>query len=117
MKNKAKPASKPAAKSPPIPASKAKAPKAKPSPWREYDCEEDLLFLGDPGNYEFDCAIIGLAERFGGTRAIAYDTDKVIEVLIRNGMDFESAREWYEFNIIGSFLGDHTPIFICTDPM
>ncbi len=71
--------------------------------------EEDLLFLDGP---EFDVAIVGVLERFGATDAVCYDYDKVIQVLIDQGMDAEDAREWYEFNILGAWMGDTTPVFV-----
>ncbi len=71
--------------------------------------EDDLLFLDGP---EFDVAIVGVLERFGATDAVCYDYDKVIQVLIDQGLDADDAREWYEFNILGAWMGDTTPVFV-----
>jgi len=69
----------------------------------------DLLVL-EP-NY-FDKAIIGMAQRIG-LDAICYDRDKVIEILMEEeGMSFEDAIEHFEYNIIGSWVGDSTPLFL-----
>ena len=69
----------------------------------------DLLVL-EP-NY-FDKAIIGMVQRIG-LDAICYDRDKVIEILMEEeGMSFEDAIEHFEYNIIGSWVGDSTPLFL-----
>ena len=69
----------------------------------------DLLVL-EP-NY-FDKAIIGMVQRIG-LDAICYDRDKVIEILMEEeGMSFDDAIEHFEYNIIGSWVGDSTPLFL-----
>jgi len=73
--------------------------------------EEDLLFLDGP---EFDVAIVGVLERFGATDAVVYNYNQVIQVLIDQGMDVDDAREWYEFNILGAWMGETTPVFVRT---
>ena len=61
----------------------------------------------------FDDAIIGVSERFGRSPVIAYDKDKCIQVLMdRDGMDYEDAIEFFNFNLIGAWVGDGTPEFI-----
>lgn len=69
---------------------------------------EGLLFLSE---VEFDEAIIGVAERIGMEAVVAYDTDKVIEILARE-MTEEEAVEYFEFNILGAYVGERTPIFV-----
>ena len=75
----------------------------------ELSTEDDLLFLDGP---EFDVAIIGVLERFGAVSAACYDYEKVMQVLMDRGMNAEDAREWYEFNILGAWMGDTTPVFV-----
>ena len=61
----------------------------------------------------FDDAIIGVSERFGRSPVIAYDKDKCIQVLMdRDGMDYEDAIEFFNFNVIGAWVGKGTPEFI-----
>jgi hypothetical protein len=43
-----------------------------------------------------------------------YDVDKMIETLISQGMDRDEAIEYYEFNIVGAYVGELTPIFVST---
>ena len=60
----------------------------------------------------FDAAIVGIGERFTSW-FVVYDYDKVIEILMtRDGMDHEDAIEWYEFNIVGAWVGENTPCFV-----
>ena len=61
----------------------------------------------------FDEAIIGLHR--GGHSCVVYDEGKVIDILVdRDGMSFEEAVEYYDFNISGAHMGPNTPIFIQT---
>ena len=61
----------------------------------------------------FDEAIIGVVERLG-TQAICYDTEKVIEILMRD-MSEEEAWEYFQYNIAGAWVGEHTPFFLTKD--
>jgi hypothetical protein len=61
----------------------------------------------------FDKAIIGMAERIGLGPVVAYDVEKIIEILMtRDEMSYEEAYEYFDFNIQGAWMGDFTPIFI-----
>ena len=74
------------------------------------DYLEEAMFL-DPAEL-FDEAIIGVAERAGGLGVVAYDRAVCIERLIADGMTEEEAEEFFEFNTLGSWVGDMTPVFI-----
>jgi len=74
----------------------------------EWDTE--LLFLSEE---EFDEAIIGVAERIGDEPVVAYDTTKIVAILSRS-MSVDEAYEFFEFNILGAYVGDKTPLFITT---
>lgn len=64
----------------------------------------------------FDEAIIGIAERIGLGPVIAYNVEKMLDIMIeRDGMTYEEAREYFDFNIIGAWMGEFTPIFITTE--
>ena len=60
----------------------------------------------------FEDALIGLGWQH--TKLIAiYDYDKCIEILIlREDMTHEEAIEWMEYNVVGSYVGEYTPIFM-----
>jgi hypothetical protein len=57
----------------------------------------------------FDDAIIGVDDN---NLKIVYDIDKVIDILIKDGMTDDEAIEFYEYNIAGSYVGENTPSFI-----
>jgi hypothetical protein len=60
-----------------------------------------------------DAAIIGVGARCGQPDIVAYDVEKVLEILVaRDGMSYEEALEFYEFNIEGAWVGDQTPLWV-----
>ena len=78
------------------------------SEWVADNAEEILLADG------FEEAFMGLASRFGFEQPVAaYDYEKCIDILVtRDGMDLEEAEEYFDFNVIGAWVGELTPIFI-----
>ena len=59
----------------------------------------------------FDDAILGISTRIGDESLLAYDYDKCIKILQKD-MSYEEAVEFMEFNVVGSYVGEGTPIFI-----
>jgi len=70
--------------------------------------DEPLLIDG------MNLAIIGIGEIIGNEPVVAYDSDKIIDLLIDQGMSEEEAFEFMNFNIQGSYVGNKTPIFVIT---
>jgi hypothetical protein len=75
----------------------------------------------------FDEAIIGMAERINLGPVVAYDVDKIIEILAKDmevdiddltdGSSLEDVQismafDYFYYNIQGAWMGDFTPIFI-----
>jgi hypothetical protein len=63
----------------------------------------------------YDEAIIGPASIWRGSTMVSvlvYDAEKIREILMRDGMDAEEAREFIEFNIEGGYLGIETPVLV-----
>jgi len=60
----------------------------------------------------FDDCIIGVCESFGGAPVVAYNYDLVIAKLQSHGMTYEEAVEYHEFNQLGAWVGERTPVFI-----
>jgi|TARA_Y100000310_G_scaffold266155_1_gene277547 hypothetical protein len=58
-----------------------------------------------------DC-IVGICNRFGQEPIIAYDYEKIIQRHIDDGMTEDEAREYFDYNQIGAWVGDDTPCFI-----
>ena len=79
------------------------------------EVEEDIILYD-----RYEDAIIGIAHRFGSDMIVAYDYDKVLEslaeILKQEGSNdpYIDALEFFNHNIIGSWVGDKTPIFIQT---
>jgi hypothetical protein len=69
----------------------------------------DETFLKADG---FDEAIIGVEEV---SMRLIYSVSKCIDILIaRDGMSWEAAAEFFNFNVSGSYMGAKTPIW-CED--
>ena len=61
----------------------------------------------------FDSAVIGVGERNNTDSMIVYDYSKMVNVLMtRDGMAHEEAEEYIDFNIVGAWIGDTTPIIV-----
>lgn len=72
------------------------------------DIDEEILCADG-----FDDAIVGYALRCGQPVLAVYDQRKCIEILMqRDGMTREDAEEFFDFNVIGAWVGDRTPLFL-----
>jgi hypothetical protein len=58
----------------------------------------------------FDDAFVGIGIQFNRPIAV-YDYAKCISILAKE-MDYEDAVEFFEFNVIGAWVGEQTPIFL-----
>ena len=58
----------------------------------------------------FDDAIMGIVRQFNNS-FVVYDYEKVIEILMCN-MSREDAEEYFEFNTLNAYVGEHTPRFV-----
>lgn len=70
---------------------------------------QDLLLMDG-----FDDCILGVGTRFGSEQFVIYDYDRVIATLQSQGMTYDEAVEYHEFNQLGAYVGEHTPGFIRT---
>jgi hypothetical protein len=59
-----------------------------------------------------DEAIVGLGHRCGCDTVVVYDYDKLVDVFIQQGMEEEESIEWIDFNILGAWIGEDTPIVL-----
>lgn len=71
---------------------------------KELYSDEELLIADG-----FDEAIIGVDEE---NVRVVYDVFKIIDILIQDGMSTDEAYEFYAYNILGSYVGEKTPLFI-----
>ena len=59
----------------------------------------------------FDDAVIGIEPLSG---KVIYDIDKMITVLISEGLSNEDAIEYLDYNVLNAYVGEQTPIYIQT---
>ena len=75
-------------------------------------------------NYEE--ALVGICRRFNQPPVALYSYGKCIEILMRDMADedldegedddrYSRAGEWFEFNTLGAWVGEHTPAFLHCD--
>ena len=60
----------------------------------------------------FDEAIIGVARRCSQPDLLAYSVTKCLEILMEDGMTYEEAQEYFEFNVAGAWVGEETPVWV-----
>lgn len=69
----------------------------------------------------YDEAIIGPANiwhKKGQSEVLVYNAETIRNILMsRDGMTFEDAREFIEFNIEGAYIGPDTPILVWPNDM
>lgn len=67
---------------------------------------EEPVFLADG----FDDAFLGIGQQFNRFFAV-YDRFKCIEILAED-MTLEDAEEYFDFNVVGAYVGENTPVFV-----
>ena len=61
----------------------------------------------------FDPAMVGLAHRFGFPGpVVAYDMRRFLLCLVEQGATPDEAFEHFNFNVLGAWVGEHTPVFL-----
>jgi len=58
----------------------------------------------------FDDALVGFT--CGANIVAVYDVQKMVEILMAEDMDAEAAVEFLDYNVIGSYVGEKTPVYI-----
>jgi hypothetical protein len=80
------------------------------------EVDEDEVSLGEEGVLlcdGFEAAFLGVVSRFGFSSPVAcYDYSKIIEILMEDGCDYQEAVEHFDYNVIGAWVGDLTPVFL-----
>jgi len=65
----------------------------------------------------FDDCIVGVGYRCGSGPVLCYDMDWVIQKLMKKDrMTYEEAVEYFEYNQLGAYVGEQTPIFLNRNP-
>ena len=74
--------------------------------------EVEVLLLGSTEEQmDFADAFLGICT--DDPPKAVYSEEKIIEVFQnRDNMSYEEALEWYDFNVVGAYMGENTPLFI-----
>ena len=81
-------------------------------PMTEY---EHMTFIGGTEGEiaEFIGCAVGVISGAGLSDRLCYDYDKCVQVFVeRDGMSLEDAEEYFQFNVLGAYVGDRTPVFL-----
>ena len=73
---------------------------------------KDRLYLGGDSleRDKFSSAILGINAK---DNTIVYSVDKIIEIFVlEDDMTAEEANEYFEFNVLGSYMGEGTPTYM-----
>ena len=72
------------------------------------DDEPEMLFADG-----YDSAIEGVVWDGERTRVV-YTTEKILAILMDQGMTYDEASEYFDFNVAGSYMGVYTPLYLET---
>jgi hypothetical protein len=76
---------------------------------QDYAVDDEPTLVADG----FEDAFIGVGSQFNVESIAIYDTQKCIDILMtRDGMSRDEALEYFEFNVLGAYVGPKTPIFV-----
>ncbi len=72
------------------------------------ELEEDILLMDG-----FDDAIIGYSQRINDPTLAVYSWELMVKILMeRDGMSDEEAMEYIDYNCLGAWVGERTPIIV-----
>jgi len=60
----------------------------------------------------FEDAFLGVGRRCGQPDLAVYSIQKSVEILVAQGMTEDEAQEYLDFNTIGAWVGELTPMWI-----
>ena len=58
----------------------------------------------------FEDALVGCT--YGANVVAVYDINKMIEILVEEGIEYDDAVEFLDYNVVGAYLGEKTPQYI-----
>ena len=76
----------------------------------DLELDEETIILDG-----LDDCVVGVSEEFGKGQRLPYDRDKILKKLQFDGMTYEEAFEFYDYNILGLYAGELNPIFLISD--
>ena len=70
------------------------------------DMNPDAMRMDD-----YDDCVAGIAVGFKGS-CLIYDMRKIINKMKKDGMTEDEAWEYFDYNVLGAWVGDYTPMFL-----
>lgn len=61
-----------------------------------------------------DSALVGFKIQKDHEMTSVYDQNKCIDALMEQDMEYEDAMEYFDYNILGAYVGIHTPAILTT---
>ena len=71
------------------------------------ELNEDALFADG-----FDDALMGVVYRAAQPPVACYFYAECIKVLMKDGLSHEDAVDYFEYNVVGAYVGENTPVFM-----
>lgn len=65
-----------------------------------------------PRRWGFDETLIGVARRCSKKPLAVYSVERILEILVDQGLEYEEAVEHFSFNIEGAWVGEDSPLFL-----
>ncbi|MFQ5339979.1 MAG: hypothetical protein ACE5F6_00375 [Anaerolineae bacterium] len=94
----------------PVPRAAGNGARVKPAEIRERLAKENPEALLADG---LDDALIGIGRRASRHLLAVYDYETAVNVFVtRDGMSREEAIEHMEFDVVGAWVGENTPVFL-----
>lgn len=75
--------------------------------WVDEVFPEEEILMADG----FEEAFLGVAMQFNKPISI-FDYDKCLTILQKDGMSYDEAEEYMQFNVVGAYVGENTPAFL-----
>ena len=78
-------------------------------------CREELMIILEENECivypDLEDALVGCVENSNGEIVALYDIDKIVDIFMdRDGMTYEEAVEYYDFNVARMYVGAKTPL-------
>tara|TARA_Y100000593_G_scaffold11335_2_gene20234 strand:- start:5634 stop:5915 length:282 start_codon:yes stop_codon:yes gene_type:complete len=75
----------------------------------EQNYQDHKILLADG----FEDAFMGIVESNGSRPKALYNEDECVDILMeRDGMGYDEAIEFFNFNVAGAYVGEYTPAFV-----
>ena len=71
----------------------------------------DLVVRLEPRE-DYDSAIVAIGYRFNSGPMLVYDIQTIIKMHMDEGLSYDEAMEFFDFNTLGAWLGEGTPMFV-----